>query len=353
MKRIITTMLSLLLIAALLCGCVPQSEEPDITEGAEPVQTTPEPAEPLNIVCTIFPQYDWTRQILGDRASSTELTLLLDSKVDLHSYQPTIDDILKISAADLFIYTGGESDAWVEAALRENSANPDMITVNLMEILGDRAKLNTAIEGMEDDHDDDDDDDDDDHDDDDDEHYDEHIWLSLKNAGVFCDAITEAISSLDSVNTEEYKKNAHTYMGKLEALDAEYKEVADNAQVKTLLFGDRFPFRYLCDDYGLDYYAAFSGCSAETEASFETIAFLAKKVDELNLTTVMVTESYNTKVAETILKSTADKNEQILTLDAIQSVILSETDNKTYLSIMESNLNVLKEALSPHRTKGS
>jgi len=215
----------------------------------------------INVVCTIFPQYDWVKQILGDNADNYELTLLLDNKIDLHNYQPSVDDIVKVSNCDLFIYVGGESDKWVADTLKQ-ATNTNMIVINLIDVLGDSAKAEEITEGMEED------------DDENEAEYDEHVWLSLKNAQVFCLVIAEVLSSLDSDNSDTYQNNLLAYVEKLITLDAEYKTGVDMAAVKTLLFGDRFPFRYLVDDYGLDYYAAFPGCSAETEASFDTLSVL-------------------------------------------------------------------------------
>ncbi len=306
----------------------------------------------ISIVCTIFPQYDWVRQILGDKADNIELTLLLDKKIDLHSYQPSVENIAKVSACDLFIYVGGESDQWADDVLLE-ATNKDMVVINLLDILGDAAKAEEIIEGMEEEDHDHGDEDDHNHDDDDEDHdhegeveYDEHIWLSLKNAQILCVAIANAVSTLDADNAEIYQSNLTAYNEKLSALDSEYQTAVDNAPIKTLLFGDRFPFRYLVDNYGLDYYAAFVGCSAETEANFTTIIFLAGKADELNLKNIMVTESSDQSIAKTIINNTTGKNQQILVMNAMQSVTKSDVQNgTTYLTVMESNLNILKEAL--------
>ena len=177
--------------------------------------------------------------------------------------------------------------------------------------------------------------------------YDEHVWLSLKNAETLCNAITDALEEIDPANKDAYATNAASYLEKLAALDGEYQTVVDNAARKTVLFGDRFPFRYLVDDYGLSYYAAFAGCSAETEASFETISFLAGKVDELRLPCVLTIEGAQHKIAETIVQNTAEKNQSILTLDSMQSTTSTDVANgTTYLSVMESNLDVLKQALN-------
>ena len=320
MKRFVTTLITLLLLSVILSGCgrtVPTGKK--------------------SIVCTIFPQYDWVRQILGDKAGDMELTLLLNNRVDLHSYQPSVDDIVKISNSDLFIYVGGESDGWARDALKE-AANKNMIVINLLDALGGAAKTEEIREGMEAEENG--------GADEDEAEYDEHVWLSLKNARVLCAVIADALSKLDAGNAGEYKSNLSRYDEKLRSLDADYKSATAAASVKTLLFGDRFPFRYLVDDYGLDYHAAFPGCSAETEASFETIVFLAKKVDELGLKTVMVTESSDKSIAGTIIGNTAARNQRILVLDSMQSVTAGDVQNgTTYLSVMENNLNVLKDAL--------
>lgn len=264
--------------------------------------------------------------------------MLLDNGVDLHSYQPTADDIIKISDCDLFIYVGGESDGWVEDALKE-AANKDMQVINLLDVLGEQVKEEEVVEGMEAEEEE--------SEDEDEPEYDEHVWLSLKNAETLCTAITNALEEIDPANKDAYAANAVSYLEKLAALDGEYQTVVDNAARKTVLFGDRFPFRYLVDDYGLSYYAAFAGCSAETEASFETISFLAGKVDELGLPCVLTIEGAQHKIAETIVQNSAAKNQSILTLDSMQSTTSADAANgTTYLSVMESNLDVLKQALN-------
>ncbi len=282
----------------------------------------------IKVVATIFPVYDWTREIIGED-KDFDLMLLMDKGIDLHSFQPSVEDIRKISECDVFIYVGGESDEWVDNALK-NATNKDMIVVNLMEMLGDKVKSEEHVESMEEHH----------------EHEeesenDEHIWLSLKNAQILCDTITNILSKAAPSKADTLEKNSAAYKEKLVALDQKYYDALTAAQGKTLLFGDRFPFRYLVDDYGLKYFAAFSGCSAETEASFQTISFLAGKVDELNLPCVMTIEGSDKKIAETIIANTAAKNQKILVLNSMQGKI----DGETYLSVMEKNLEVLREAL--------
>lgn len=326
----------------------------------------------LHIVTTIFPEYDWVLNVLGENPAGADVVMLLDNGVDLHSYQPTVDDIMKVASCDLFIYVGGESDGWVRDALAQ-ATNKNMIVINLLEVLGDKVKEEEIVEGMEHEHDHDheDGDHDDDHDhedgdreehdhedgdheehDHDHEHedgeveYDEHVWLSLRNAETLVKAISQAVEKLDSANAEAYRKNTEAYVGKLRALDERYKTAVAGATNRTLLFGDRFPFRYLTDDYGLKYYAAFVGCSAETEASFETIKFLTGKVDELGLPAVMTIEGANHKIAETIVANTQAKNQKILQLNSLQSTTSEDVKKgATYLSVMEANLAVLTDAL--------
>ena len=295
------------------------------------------------IVCTAFPQYDWVREILGDQADRFDLILLNEDGADLHSFQPTAADIVRISTADLFVYIGGNSDLWVEDALKE-AVNENMQVISLMDQLGDRVWAEEHVEGMEEerghhhDHEDE-------HDHEEEE-YDEHIWLSLRNAEAMVSVLTEAICKLDPEQAQESQAHSTAYREELEALDAEYTEVTEQANGHTLVFGDRFPFRYLTEDYGLEYYAAFPGCSAETEASFETITFLAGKVDENGLNAILVIDGSDERIAETIRDNTKEKNQSILMLQSLQSVSRKQMDaGTTYLSGMKENLEVLREVL--------
>ncbi len=290
----------------------------------------------LQIVATIFPEYDWVKNVLGENPTGAEVTLLLDSGVDLHSYQPTADDILKISNSDLFIYVGGETDEWVDDALK-GATNKDMVVVNLLEALGDSAKEEETVEGMQEEEEPGEGE----------VEYDEHVWLSLRNASLLVQEISDALKRIDPDNAGIYEENAKAYIEKLNALDTEYKAAVDAGSAKTLLFGDRFPFRYMVDDYGLAYYAAFAGCSAESEASFGTITFLSGKMDELGLHAIMTIEGSDHKIAETIVQNTKAKDQRILTLDSMQSTTSKDIEGGvTYLSVMEGNLEVLREALT-------
>ncbi|MGP1587065.1 MAG: metal ABC transporter solute-binding protein, Zn/Mn family [Treponemataceae bacterium] len=546
MKKKILLSATILLLAACVCFA-----------------KTPANSTKKSIVCTTFPQYDWIMNILGDRASNYEVTLLMDKGTDLHSYQATFEDIAKISECDMFVYIGGESDNWVEKALK-NASNKNMIVVNMMDILGDKVCEEEFIEGMQESascnaeghhhhhghegednlhykssdikiskltisqevkanvknqtgseflkglfaaqdfmvylknnltkfkgkiendielfidtsshsHDDEgivhltiierkndkykthnmeicgfkksenpdhdkieniteleglkistkssnsnitvdnlvdeiEDSSDklsvifkyaskqgklnpnieielfedslysmeeqgtlwyrilvkaekpyskwirltglkpethDSHENEEEVEYDEHIWLSLKNAKIITEHLLYEIEKLDNENKGLLKANCAFYVKKLEMLDNEYEKTVASAKNNTLLFGDRFPFRYLIEDYKLSYYAAFVGCSAESEASFDTIIFLAKKINELNLNSILTIEKSNKKIAKTIKANTASKNQEILELNSMQSVTKKEIQKGTsYYSIMKENLEVLKKALN-------
>lgn len=308
----------------------------EITEGEKPDGESP---EKIRIAVTIFPEYDWVMNILGEEAKRAEVDWLLDSGVDMHSFQPSAADILKIAECDLFICVGGESDAWVEDVLKQ-PANTDRRVVKMMDVLGDgllREETADGIRGQdvgqgtevcEE------------------EEFDEHVWLSLRNARVLCTAIAKEIGKLDPEHAREYLSRAEAYGRELDALDAAYASAVEQGRVKTLVFADRFPFLYLTEDYGLSYYAAFSGCSAESEASFETIAFLAEKTDELDLPCVIVLEGEDYRIAETVVQSTKKKDVAILIMDSLQSMTRKDmAAGSSYLGTMIKNLDVLKQAL--------
>ena len=273
------------------------------------------------------------------------LTMLLDTGTDLHSFQPAVKDIMKVSSCDLLIYVGGESDQWIEDAL-ESAQNKDMKTINLMEVLGDTIKEEETVEGMQDSEHEHGHEDEHAHEGEDEKEYDEHVWTSMRNASVICDAIAETLEEMDPENKEIYQTNAENYKAKLSTLDQKYQETVDTDRQNTLIFADRFAFRYLVDDYGLNYYAAFSGCSAESEASFKTVTFLAGKLDELGIKTVLTIEKSDDRIAQTVIENTKKKDQKILELNSMQSITSDEIKNGvTYLSVMEDNLKVLKEAL--------
>ena len=351
MKKIISLFMLFSIAFALFSGCGARN-----AAERQPGQELAPEQPKLRIVATIFPEYDWVRAIIGER-EDIELTLLLQGGTDLHSYQPSVDDILKISNCDMFIYTGGESSAWVFDALK-NVKNDNLVVINLLEVLGDAVVAEEIIEGMEHDHDHEEDHDHDhkdgeehDHENhDENEHSttpDEHIWLSLRNAKTLCGHLSQALSELDSENAEFYAANAADYIAKLSALDEKYMQVVSDAKCSTLLFADRFPFRYLVEDYSLSYFAAFAGCSAETEASFETVIFLAGRLDELSLSHIMIIDNSGSALAATVSQSSHGKNQDILSLSSMQAVSAADISaGTTYLSIMEDNLIVLETALN-------
>lgn len=324
MKKLISVLCVMVLAVSMLTGCGTDASKDN---------------GKIFVVTTIFPEYDWVREITKGNAN-VEITMLLDKGVDLHSFQPTADDIVKVSSCDMFIYVGGESDEWVEDALKE-ATNKDMIVINLLDVLGDSVKEEELVEGMEGEEEEEE------SEEEEGPEYDEHVWLSLKNAEVLCQYISDELCKIDPDNKETYETNVKAYIAQLDTLDKEYEAAVSNASVKTVLFGDRFPFRYLVDDYGLDYYAAFVGCSAESEASFETIKFLADKTDELGLNAILQIESADGKIAQTIKDTTKTKSQQILTMDSMQSVTAKDVSaGATYLGIMQENLSVLSQAIN-------
>ncbi len=313
MKKIISILICAVLCMAVMCSCGNNGT----SHGG------------LKIVCTAFPQYDYAKNILG---TSDGLTLLLDDGADLHSYEPTATDIIEIASSDLFIYIGGVSDSWVEGALK--SADSDSLkTVALMDLV--ETYEVDYVAGMEKEHN---------HIHTQEHEKDEHIWLSLRNSAEITKVLCEIICEVDSANAEKYKANAEKYINSLHELDGEYKAAVESAKRKTLLFADRFPFRYLIEDYSLEYHAAFSGCSSESEASFQTMAFLIDKTKELSLPAVIITESSDGSIAEMICAETGTKT---LVLDSCQSVSSADIEKGTsYLDIMRNNLEILREALN-------
>ncbi|WP_138269560.1 metal ABC transporter substrate-binding protein [Anaerofustis stercorihominis] len=305
----------------------------------------------IKIVTTIFPEYDWVMNVLGDKKDNADVTLLLDNGVDLHSYQPTADDILKISNCDLFIYVGGESDDWVQDVLKK-ADNKNMKVINLLEVLSDNVKEEEIVEGMESEEEHEHDKDNEkekaqvENNKEEEKEIDEHVWLSLNSSKIIVNKIGSTLMEIDKSNKDTFKKNTQDYIKKLDKLNVKYKETIKKANKKTLIFADRFPFRYLLDDYGLKYYAAFAGCSAETEASFETVSFLSKKTDELSLNYIITIEGSDGKLAKTIISNTKSKNQKVLTMDSMQSTTSKDIKSgKTYIDTMEKNLKVIEEAV--------
>ena len=289
----------------------------------------------VQIVTTSFPLYDWTRNIVGD-TEGVEITWLMDSGVDPHSFQPTTKDLVFVSDCDVFVYVGGESEAWADDAV-VSMKNENALVVKLLDGLQEAALAEEDVPGAEPEHEEEEE-----------GALDEHIWMSLRAAQLCVTMICDALCAVDSENAETYTENAEHYCDALHELDHDYASAISESKLDTILVADRFPFRYLAEDYDLDYFAAFAGCSAETEASFQTVLGLSQKADELGLPVILVTENSTGDIAEAV--SEGSQNEPpVRTLDSLQSVTSEiAADGVTYLSIMEQNLEVLKEALVWH-----
>lgn len=320
LKQILCLMLALCICVGLFAGCGRKKDDGRLT-----------------IVVTVFPVYDWVRNLLGDRAGEVELVLLEDSGADMHNFQPTIEDIYKISTCDLFVYIGGESDNWVTDTLRA-AENKHMVAVGLLAELGTAAREEEEPDGPGSEHD---------HEHEEVTEYDEHVWLSVKNAKLLCPVLAEKLAQVDAEHAETYRANCAAYAKQLDELDAAFEQAVSEAPGRTVLFADRYPFLYLIKDYGLTAYAAFSGCSAETEASFDMISFLVGKLDGLGLKHILVLEGSTYRIANTIISESAAKDADILEMDSMQSVTPKQISAGTnYLAIMQKNLEVLKQALS-------
>ena len=351
MKKYIGIGLSILVAIMMVLGCAKKestgSSEAEsgssVTESSSVAESNSEETKKLSIVTTIFPAYDWVKQVVGDN-KNVEISFLIDKGVDLHSYQASAADIAKITDSDLFVYVGGDSDDWAEDIIKEN---PNLNYINMVDSIGEAALAEELVEGMQDEEE---------HDNESEEHaneegehedgeeeIDEHVWLSIKNAETIVSAIEAKLAEIDPDNKAEYEKNANDYLAKLDELDKEYKDTLSSIQNKTIIVGDRFPFRYLVNEYGIKYYAAFKGCDAGSEASFETVKFLANKMDELNMTDIFIIDGSKGDLAKTIVENTKDKNAKVLVLDSMQST--KSSDNANYLDIMKKNLEVLKEVL--------
>ena len=308
MKRLTAVLLCLSLV---LCGCT-----------AEPEQTHDETK--LQIVCTSFPAYDFAREIAGDRA---ELTLLIKPGSEVHSYEPTPKDMIRIQQSNLFICNGGESEQWVETLI-----TPELNTIYMMDCVNTVEESSEGIYAAEHDHD----------------HeqkaeLDEHVWTSPLNAIKISEEICNALCKLDLRNAEVYKTNLAAYKAQLMALDREFRQVIRDSGKHTLVFADRFPMRYFALEYGLDCYAAFPGCSSETEPSAKTVAYLIDRVREDKIPAVLYMEFSNQKMADVICEDTGCRK---LPFYSAHSVSAEQFEQGiSYLDLMRINLKSLKEAL--------
>ena len=337
-------------------ACSSKNEVKNDTSTAVSNETeTTDNKKQIKVVSTIFPIYDIVRNVAPN--DNYEMTLLLDSGIDIHNFSPTAKDIVKIAEADLFIYVGGESDKWVDKVVA-TAQNKNLKTINLMDELGNLVKEEEVVEGMQHEHEEGEEneyeegeahEEGENHEEHEHEEHenDEHIWLSLRNAKVMTNAIAKKLIEIDSENQTEIQKKVNAFVEKLDALDKKYVEVAQNKKYDTVVFGDRFPFRYLVDDYGLKYFAAFSGCSAEAEASFETVVFLAKKLDELGLKHICALKGVEPKVAKTVVNASDDKNRDIVLFNSMEGITnVNDAENTNYLKIMEENLEAFTKAIN-------
>lgn len=303
------------------------------------------PSENKKVIATIFPIYDITREIMGN---DDDVMLLEDTGVDIHSYTPIASDIMSIHKSQLFIYIGGESDEWVGGVLK-SSDNPNLKTLCLLEeINGIEESDDNIIQGEEHHHEEEDNHDEDaedNHGEHEEVHYDEHIWLSLKNAKIMTEKIRDSLSLVFPERKELFKVNANKYLEKLEDLDKEYAGVCTN-KTDTLIIADRFPFIYLTEDYDIKYYACFSGCSTETQASADTISKLIDKINMENADKILVLETSDKSVANSVINDSRCKSGvETLVINSCQSVSAKDLNSTSYLDIMQSNLEIIKKVL--------
>lgn len=318
MKRVLVIIPVLLMLLATGCSTNKQGAVSENT---------------VKVVAVCFPEYDWLRELTRD-TENIELMLLISEGIDAHSYQPSAKDMIELTNADLLVYSGGESLEWVSELLLSNANNNKCIS--LLDVCSERILEEEHKEGMEEEPESE-------------EgafEFDEHVWLSLKNAKLICEALKDALMELDAAEKDIIDRNGASYVTKLSMLDAEYMEDLGKCSHNTLVFGDRYPFRYLLEDYGLDYYAAFPGCSAESEASFETVLFLADKLNELGLDNIIRIDGSDERLCQVIIESSKKSSISILELNSMQSIGLSEAASASYLDIMRDNLEVLKKALN-------
>ena len=314
-KRSICLLLVLVTLVSALLGCSVSRDRGD-----------------FEIICTVFPIYDWVRSCVAG-VEGVSVSLIVDSGTDPHSYTASTEDIASIALADMLVYVGGESDTWVRDALK-NAAKDPPAELRLLDMMDESDRHDHVhgeiCEGEDHDH----------------SAYDEHVWLSLKNAVFLTDKISKALVSALPEHSELISENSKGYIAKLKELDSSAEAELDKLKRKALLFADRFPFGYLADDYSIECYAAFPGCSADSEASFETVVTLTNKLVELELDCVILLDSSDEKLAKTIIDGSKRENVRILRLNSMQSITSEEiSSGLSYIDIMEENVAVLKRAL--------
>lgn len=324
-KLFILILISVLCVLTVFSSCT----KPDMNAGGTDKKKI--------ITVSVFPIYDWVREV-SRGSGGVDVRLLIDSGTDMHSYQPSAADILKITQSDMFIFVGGESDEWAKKAL-ENDSSSKTEALAVTDALEDYLLAEEELPGIEDKHSHA-------HEEAGETENDEHVWLSLKNAEVFTDIIAEKLASTDPENADLYYNNAKNYVSRLSELESEYNSVVKNAKRDIIIVCDRFPFRYLTDEFSIKYYAAFSGCTSETDASFKTVSFLINKANELKTDCLITADGSDKKLARTVASCMNEKDIKILTLDSMQTVSKRDIDGgKTYLSVMRSNLETLSCAL--------
>ena len=279
----------------------------------------------IKILCTVFPLYDWARQVVGN-TEGVSVQLLVKNGTDIHSYQPSFADVAAIKDSDAVLYVGGVSDAWVEEALTESpktiklsqTAGVTLYDVSAHSIAEDHGHQHSQNDG-----------------------FDEHIWLSIRNAMASVEAICSTLSEIDGQNADTYRANTDAYKQKLTELDEKMKAVAE-AIDEPLIFADRFPFVYLFEDYGIDYYAAFEGCTTDKDANFDTVIALAKRLSNSKCGYLFTTEAPNSELVESVMRESNSKP-QAMALDSMQSLSGAEVENSSYIKITERNLSVLQQ----------
>ena len=309
-KKFLALFLALVMLLCTFAGCAEKDEK-------------------ITVLCTVFPIYDWVRAVVGE-SDSVEVILLVSDGADLHSYQPTAKDAINIRTADIIVRVGGADDSFVDG-LAELGRGIDL---RLMEAEG--VALHAA--GTSSEH----------HDHDGHEHtVDEHIWLSLKNAAACVEAISGALSSADPQGAEKYRQNADLYIESLLALDGDYSAVISSAKNKKMVFADRFPFVYMTSDYGIEYEAAFEGCTTDAEAGFDTILRLSEQLDRWQLSYIFITENSDRRLCDAVRELKNDRQTEVAVLNSLQSVSTKDIESgATYLKIMAENLSVLEKALN-------
>lgn len=341
-KSFSAVLAAVLAIAYVFSGC-----DSSTVENAESKATSDEPGK-LSIVTTIFPQYDFARQIAGDNA---DITMLLKPGMESHTYEPTPQDIIDIENADIFICVGGESEEWVNDILNSLDTK-DMEIINMMNIVD--VVEEEIVDGMET-HEEEEEDEYDEEDDTEqlynetsdsaqEKEYDEHVWTSIDNAQVISQAIADALCEKDEENAAYYTSNCEMYLSELSGLKKEFNRIVKNAERDTIVFGDRFPLRYFADEFGLEYYAAFPGCAEQSEPSAGTVAFLIEKVREEDIPVVFYLELSNGKIADTIAEST---DAETLQFNSCHNVTMDQfLDGVTYVDLMNENAEALAKALN-------